>query len=186
MAFYIFCAFHGHHTRSVWNKRPATGNYVAKCHWILHIKPKHFLPSGDDGSGTGLQTAPAHGLSHGAAPADARVLDEGEKSEAQVLTHRQHPGQIAPQRRQPQGGDQHLLRVSSSQRTPLIKDTVLDVPVSHWREWGEVSRWIESVCFWKCVTSHFFLGKHFTIATLASLLRDLATFQTNLLNLLSK
>lgn len=39
-------------------------------------------PSGDDGSGTGLPAAPAHGLSHGAAPVDAGVLDEGEKPEA--------------------------------------------------------------------------------------------------------
>ncbi len=69
-------------------------------------------PSGDDGSRAGLPTATAHGLPHGAAPAHARVLDEGEKPEAQVLPHRQHPGQAAPQRRQPQGGDQHLLRVS--------------------------------------------------------------------------
>lgn len=53
-------------------------------------------PSGDDGSRAGLSAAPAHGLSHGAAPADARVLDEGEEPEAQVLTHRQHPGQTAP------------------------------------------------------------------------------------------
>lgn len=68
--------------------------------------------SGDDGGGAGLPAAPAHGLSHGAAPADARVLDEGEEPEAQVLPDRQHPRQTAPQRRQPQGGDQHLLRVS--------------------------------------------------------------------------
>lgn len=67
---------------------------------------------GDDGGGAGLPAAPAHGLSHGAAPADAGVLDEGAEPEAQVLPHRQHPGQTAPQRRQPQGGDQHLLRVS--------------------------------------------------------------------------
>lgn len=67
---------------------------------------------GDDGGRAGLPAAPAHGLPHGAAPADARVLDEGEKPEAQVLPYRQHPGQTAPQRRQPQGGDQHLLRVS--------------------------------------------------------------------------
>lgn len=69
-------------------------------------------PSGDDGSRAGLPAAPAHGLSHGAAPADVGVLDEGEKPEAQVLPYRQHPGQAAPQCRQPQGGDQHLLRVS--------------------------------------------------------------------------
>ncbi|TMS09508.1 Ephrin type-B receptor 3 [Larimichthys crocea] len=79
-------------------------------------KSKHFRPSGDDGSRTGLQAAPAYGLSHGAAPADARVLDEGEKPEAQVLTHRQHPGQVAPQRRKPQGGDQHLLRGPAAAR----------------------------------------------------------------------
>lgn len=69
-------------------------------------------PSGDDGSGAGLPVAPAHGLSHGAAPADAGVLDEGEEPEAQVLSHRQHPGQAAPQRRLPQDGDQQLLGVS--------------------------------------------------------------------------
>lgn len=67
---------------------------------------------GDDGGGAGLPAAPANGLSHGAAPADAGVLDEGAEPEAQVLPHRQHLGQTAPQRRQPQGGDQHLLRVS--------------------------------------------------------------------------
>lgn len=70
--------------------------------------------SGDDGGGAGLPAAPAHGLSHGAAPADAGVLDEGAEPEAQVLPDRQHPGQAAPQRRQPQGGDQQLLRVSDS------------------------------------------------------------------------
>lgn len=90
----------------------ATESYTSSLN-----KSKHFRPSGDDGSRTGLQAAPAYGLSHGAAPADARVLDEGEKPEAQVLTHRQHPGQVAPQRRQPQGGDQHLLRVSPSPGT---------------------------------------------------------------------
>lgn len=77
---------------------------------------------GDDGGRAGLPAAPADGLPHGAAPADARVLDEGEKPEAQVLPYRQHPGQTAPQRRQPQGGDQHLLRVSPFVRKPLIKD----------------------------------------------------------------
>lgn len=71
-----------------------------------------FCPSGDDGRGAGLPAAPSHGLPHGAAPADAGVLDEGEKPEAQILSHRQHLGQAAPQRRQPQGGDQYLLRVS--------------------------------------------------------------------------
>lgn len=69
--------------------------------------------SGDDGSGAGLPAAPAHGLPHGAAPAHVGVLDEREKPEAQVLTHRQHVRQAAPQRCQPQGGDQHLLRVSN-------------------------------------------------------------------------
>lgn len=39
-------------------------------------------PPGDDGSGARLPAAPAHGLSHGAASADAWVLDEGEKPEA--------------------------------------------------------------------------------------------------------
>ena len=53
-------------------------------------------PSGDDGGRAGLSASPTHGLSHGAASADARVLDEGEEPEAQVLTHRQHPGQTAP------------------------------------------------------------------------------------------
>lgn len=69
-------------------------------------------PSGDDGGGAGLPAAPAHGLPHGAAPADAGVLDEGEEPEAQVLPHRQHLGQAAPQRRLPQDGDQQLLGVS--------------------------------------------------------------------------
>lgn len=47
-----------------------------------------FIFSGDDGGGAGLPAAPTHGLSHGAAPADARVLDEGEEPEAQVLPYR--------------------------------------------------------------------------------------------------
>lgn len=38
--------------------------------------------SGDDGSRAGLPSAPSHGLSHGAAPTDAGVLDEGEEPEA--------------------------------------------------------------------------------------------------------
>ena len=38
--------------------------------------------SGDDGSRAGLPFAAAHGLSHGAASADAGVLDEGEEPEA--------------------------------------------------------------------------------------------------------
>lgn len=70
------------------------------------------MPSGDDSSRAGLPAAPTHGLSHGAAPADVGVLDEGEKPEAQILPNCQHFGQAASQRRKPQGGDQHLLRVS--------------------------------------------------------------------------
>lgn len=69
-------------------------------------------PSGDDGGGAGLPAAPPHGLPHGAAPADAGVLDEGAEPEAQVLPHRQHAGQAAAQRRLPQDGDQQLLGVS--------------------------------------------------------------------------
>lgn len=52
--------------------------------------------SGHDGSRAGLPVAPAHGLSHGVAPTDAGVLDEGEEPEAQILPHRQHLGQAAP------------------------------------------------------------------------------------------
>lgn len=77
--------------------------------------------SGDDGGGAGLPAAPSHGLSHGAASADAGVLDEGKEPEAEVLPHRQHPGQAAAERCQPQGGDQHLLRVSPhAGQTPYL------------------------------------------------------------------
>ena len=77
--------------------------------------------AGDERSGAGLPPAPAHGLPHGAAPAHAGVLAQGEEPEAQVCPDRQHPGQAAPQRRQPQSGHQLALRVSKETRgTPAV------------------------------------------------------------------
>ena len=71
------------------------------------------LPPGDQRGGAGLPAAPAHGLSHRAAPAHAGLLGEGEEPAAQVHPDRGHAGQADPQRRQPEGGHQQhaVLRV---------------------------------------------------------------------------
>lgn len=97
-----------------WERQGVTKEPLCLNCWYCH-EPLFTMTSccsGHDGSRAGLPAAPTHGLSHGAASADAGVLDEGEEPEAQVLTHRQHPGQAASQCCQPQGGDQHQLRVS--------------------------------------------------------------------------
>ena len=86
--------------------------YIVLHCTVLYIILTLLLSVGDDCCGAGLPLAPSHGLPHGAAPAHAGVLGEGEEPEAKVLPNRQHPGQASPQRRHPQGGHQHILRVS--------------------------------------------------------------------------